>query len=303
MSSSSEKSDERWDFRPEAELPVLQPLKSRTVMERRDGGFRITLPSTKPSDFAGKWCFWALGISVVATFVLLVIQLRFLPGQDPQFALLLAAGLGWPGLIFLLSWVEALRTRSTIHVTADTLVITCRVWQTRRWEWQRGQIDAIVIWQGLWVVSPVGRERFFAKCPQDDLQWIGSLVRRYLEVPGHLPRNPDDLPVVVRGCYWITPLSVALRVLPGRMIVTHPVASHPLLDLRPRKEAPWIGWSSLRRFFPLSVSPLDISCRVSEDGSACLLIRPLGADFVVRIRCTDGAALEKALARFWGAAE
>jgi hypothetical protein len=242
----------------------------------------------------------------VASLVALVPLIALGAGyRELEATLWVATGLWGLATLGLIVWgLFAAPARYTITVAADRLLIrAARPLGRRRYEWARGDILAVGAWDGLWVVTRDRKQRLLRDRPEEELDWIAARLQQALLVPGEVPPGPEEIRVAYGLDRESPPHYGVLQARPGALTIRRSVADCPHVLFRDRDRSVF----RLREQSPYRVlqtlSPTDVTCRIGDDGTACLHVAPLGSKLYFWVACDRPAALEAALGRFWGAKE
>jgi hypothetical protein len=213
----------------------------------------------------------------------------------------LVAAVTWMSIAFL-RLLDAIPRQATLTAADGRLTVRLPgLVRPRLRTWARHQLAAVGVWNGLWVVS--GREKrcLFQDQRDDELRWVAGVIRSALDVPGELPPGPGELRVLCQGSHWPDPEVGLLRVRPGSLAVSHSFSDRAHLIFRAGKDV--LVYQTFRRGLPVNMvlTPVDMTCRVAEDGSTCLCLAPSRSRFTLTVWCDEREALPQVLARFWGA--
>jgi uncharacterized protein (TIGR03067 family) len=206
-----------------------------------------------------------------------------------------------------LAWWRAtgrLRTELTVE-GGRLLVVFSGTIRPGRWEWGLHEIGLIGLCPGLRIVGEQTLT-LLHDCGEDGLKRVARLLQQAVadnagRPPAEVAPRPGELEVELADRPEHPPTRWLLDVRPGVLALRPDFLTTPRYTFfAAGARSPGVWWRAWRRC-EQPVTPVDLSCRVEEDGSACVRIAGPGRA-TLYFWCADKGALQHALARFWGAA-
>lgn len=283
-------------------VQVHQPASSRAAFEQTGDGIRIALPPVgflRVLDQGMVHLLWLI-IWGYILFYFIVLNVPFwqvFAGIGPLL------GLGWLGRLTKLA-----RRKVTITVLEDQLIINdAGIFRTEQLSWLRTQIHAIQTSCGLRVIGNRWERCFFSERDDHELRWVAFTIRQALAVPEERPPGSDEIKVIFTIDDRFDQVDGLMRASRGNLMVWNSRAKFPRFQfchatsrslLTTRLQSWFLGIE-----VSIPISPDEVTCRIDEDGKACLKIALWGGKYVTKIWNPNKDELQVMLARFWGATE
>jgi hypothetical protein len=284
---------------------TLEPPPSNRVRaaERADG-VELTLWQR---DFRANWPAVVTGLvcSALAASIFYAAYYRHGIQPDPDDTILLVLFWFYAGVfgLLILLGVNLLLRKAIFIVASDALTVrrTGLLWG-RTWRWPAGTLRWMTVHNGITLIGPGLTQTLFPQERSKELAWVAQVLRQALRLQPETEPAPGEIAIGFTDAPWKEhPDPGFLLTQPGRLAVRHsslpgyqhefyPTSGLDLLTL-------WRTWRGKAR----PVGAEQVQCKNADDGAACLLINRVEWPRAwLTVWCDDKAALQAALARFWG---
>ncbi|OAI53513.1 hypothetical protein AYO44_15890 [Planctomycetaceae bacterium SCGC AG-212-F19] len=288
-----------------SELHLAEPPPfARIQLTERADGIEITL---RLRDFRAHWPSLVTGLVCSALAMSIFYAGYNRNGNDTELFVLFWFYAGVFGTLVLLG-INLLFRNAVFTVAGNTLTVrrTGLLWG-RRWVWPAGTLRWITVHNGITLIGPTHTRANHTRTlfPQErskELAWVAQALRQGLRLQPETEPAPGEIAIGFIDAPWKEVADPGfLLALPGRLAVRHnalPGYQHeffpaPGLDVLTL----WRMWGGKAR----PVGPEQVQCKNAEDDAACMLVnRTDWPRAWLTVWCEDKAALQAALARFWG---
>lgn len=287
------------------ELPT-PPAGSLVVVSEIPSGLEICFPA--PGWRIGRKRIRGSIICLSLCAVLLAVLI--IPGLNDPVGSVFMFGFYGSGLLFYpIDTLLRSQRRIVVRMSSESLQIQWNgLLRRQTWQWAAGELQSIHIREERLCVRNTRAERKLFRLEDPELRWntvwLVNILREFFHLAVDRPR-PGELAVTyadLSGREELAPergevLQGHLSVAAGRLALRDWFADTPTFTFRVAQEGD--AFRSMSKGIPLL--PMDVLCRVTDDGATVLQIMPTRMNLSLMVWCDDPEVLPRALARFWGA--